>query len=227
MKACVLLSGKIRNAKDCFDSIKNNLIDVYNADVFISTWTTDETDDVTIDDLIKMYSPKSIDVEKLDDELLDLFDKTIIPFKNNTYGIETRPLFVFLMYYKMMRVNRLKESYETLMGKKYDIVIRTRFDLKIDSKVEYIIPNANKIYIPKGWDWRDGYNDLFAIGNSYSMGYYSNLYFSLVNMLNSGHVLHPELLLKSHLDKGGFEMIRPKMDLSLRGIKVHEKKVVY
>jgi hypothetical protein len=46
-------------------------------------------------------------------------------------------------------------------------------------------------------------------------------------MLNSGHVLHPELLLKSHLDRGGFEMIRPKMDLSLRGIKVHEKKVVY
>jgi len=227
MRACVLLSGKIRNAKDCFDSIKTNLIDVYNADVFISTWTTDEKDDVTIDELTEMYSPKSIDVEKFDDELVNLFDKNVKPFKNNTYGIETRPLFVFLMYYKMMRVNRLKESYETLIGKKYDIVIRTRFDLKIDSKVEYIIPNENQIYIPKGWDWREGYNDLFAIGNSYSMGYYSNLYFSLVNMLNSGHVLHPELLLKSHLDRGGFEMIRPKMDLSLRGIKVHEKKVVY
>jgi hypothetical protein len=227
MKACVLLSGKIRNAKDCFDSIKTNLIDVYKADVFLSTWETDETDDVNIHELIQMYSPKSIEIEKYDNELIKPFNDKLTPFLNNTYGIETRPLFVFLMYYKMMKANRLKESYETLIKKKYDIVIRTRFDLKIDSKLEYIIPNQNEIYIPKGWDWRDGYNDLFAIGNSYTMGYYSNLYFSLINMLNSGHVLHPELLLKSYLDKGGFDIIRQKIDLSLRGIKVHEKKVVY
>lgn len=227
MKACLLLSGKLRNAKDCFDSIKNNLIDVYNADVFLSTWNTDESDDITIDELIKMYSPKSIDVEEYSNEISDLFSERVKPFMNNTYGIETRPLFVFLMYYKMMRVNRLKESYEGLIGKKYDIVIRSRFDLKVDSKIDFIIPSKNEIYIPKGWDWRDGYNDLFAIGNSYSMDYYSNLYFSLLNMLNKGHVLHPELLLKSHLDRGGFEIKRPKIDLSLRGIKVHEKKVVY
>ena len=227
MKACVLISGKIRNSKDCFDSIKTNLLDVYNADVFLSTWSTDENDDSTIDELIQMYSPKSIDIENLDDTITEYFTNKLEPFKENTYGIETRPLFVFLMYYKMMRVNRLKESYESILGKQYDIVIRTRFDLRIDDKLEYIVPNNNEIYIPKGWDWRDGYNDLFAIGNSHSMNYYSNLYFSLINMLESGHVLHPELLLKSHLDKGGFELKRPKMDLSLRGIKVHEKKVVY
>lgn len=227
MRACVLISGKIRNAKDCFDSIKTNLLDVYSADVFLSTWSTDENDDSTIDELIQMYSPKSIDIENLDDTITEYFTNKLEPFKENTYGIETRPLFVFLMYYKMMRVNRLKESYESILGKKYDIVIRTRFDLRIDNKLEYIVPTNNEIYIPKGWDWRDGYNDLFAIGNSHSMDYYSNLYFSLINMLESGHVLHPELLLKSHLDKGGFELKRPKMDLSLRGIKVHEKKVVY
>lgn len=225
MRACVLLSGQIRNNKDVYMSIKNNLIDVYNADVFISTWTPTSKDDSTIDELISNYNPVAIEVESYD---LDFY-KTIKQAVSTNYILtpETNIVSVFSMYYKILKANLLKEVYEKINGFTYDIVIRTRFDLSIDSPLNYIIPDENLLYIPKGWDWRCGYNDVFAIGNSKSMNYYSNTFNNLIQILNYGHILHPESLLKVHLDMGGLQIIRPVMDLSLRGIKLFEKRAIY
>lgn len=227
MRACVLLSGQIRNNKDVYMSIKKNLIDVYNADVFISTWNPTSGDDSTINELVSNYNPVSLEVESYDLDFSKTFKRMVSPHEWKSPGSETNPVSVFSMYYKIMRANRLKEAYERFNGFTYDIVIRTRFDLSIDSPLNYITPNENHLYIPKGWDWRSGYNDLFAIGDSKSMNYYSNTFNNLIPILDSGHMLHPEYLLKVYLDMSGMQIVRPLMNLSFRGIKVFEKEAIY
>lgn len=225
MRACVLLSGQIRNNKDVYMSIKKNLIDVYNADVFISTWTPTSKDDSTIDELISNYNPVAIEVESYDLDFYETFKQMVSPQWD--LSPETNAVSVFSMHYKIMKVNRLKEVYEKTNGFTYDIVIRTRFDLSIDSPLNYIIPEKNHLYIPRGYDHRRGYNDLFAIGSSESINYYSNIFNNLTQILNSGHLLHPESLLKVYLDMSGLQLVRPLMDLSLRGIKVYGWESIY
>lgn len=229
MKACILLSGQIRNNKDYYKSIKENLIDLYNADVFISTWydSNNPTSDSTIEEIIDMYKPVSIEVEQHDIVVKSFLKKMVSPYEWRTPGPETNALSVFSMFYKIMRANRLREIHERMNLFTYDVVIRTRFDLSIDSPIGILKPKENHLYLPKGWDWRNGYNDLFAIGDSRTMTYYSNAFNNLLPILDMGHMLHPEYLLKVYLDMSGYTLVRPLMDLSIRGIKVAQKEAIY
>lgn len=227
MRACVLLSGQTRNNKSIYPLIKKNLIDVYNADVFISTWDFIENADCSIDDLTDMYNPISMEVESYNENLKPTLEQLIYNHVSDSSLTHNNPLSVFSMYYKIMRVNRLKKNHEELNGITYDIVIRSRFDLSIDLPLNYIIPANNHIYIPKGYDWEGGYNDLFAIGNSKAMDYYSDVFSNLLPLLNFGHKLHPESLLKAHLDTSGMQIIRPFMDISLRNVKIFKHMVIY
>lgn len=38
MRVALCLSGKYRNALDCYPSIKKNIIDIHKPDIFISSW---------------------------------------------------------------------------------------------------------------------------------------------------------------------------------------------
>lgn len=237
MRTAILLSGQIRNAKDTYESIKKNLIDVYDADVFISTWANSEKigksvlaggskgDDSTIDELIKMYRPKNIEVEEYNDELIESIEK-IYKSKNCNIPFETKPLAVFMMWYKTARANSLRKSYEKRNGFQYDVVIKTRFDVSCDEPLPIIdaSSHAHTIWIPKGWDWKNGMNDLFAIGNGNVMDYYCSMFSELPYMLDEGHLFHPEYLMGVHINRGALLINRPKFEISLRGIKVYSKE---
>jgi hypothetical protein len=196
--------------------------------VFISTWynTNSSSDDATIDEIVEMYNPISIEVEK-QDLIVNTFLKHIMSPFENLATHDTRPLSVFAMFYKIMKANRLRMMHEKVNSFNYDVIIRTRFDLQMESPVDIIIPEKNHIYIPKGWDHRGGYNDLFAIGDSESMTYYSNVFNNLLPMLRTGNLFHPESLLKIHLDMGGHTLIRPLMNISFHGMKIHEHASIY
>lgn len=238
MKTALLLSGQLRNAKDSYPLIKKNLIDVYNADVFISTWSDSHKigksvlaggsspDDSTIDEVIGMYKPITIEVDKYEDELVQKFKKMFSPYEANA-PFETKPLAVFMMWYKTWKVNQLRINYQKINHFKYDTIIKSRFDLDCDSEIQIIDPQPNQIYIPKGWDWKMGYNDLFALGNDSVMNYYCDMFNNLIPMLDDGHMFHPEYLMKAYLDLSGFSIQRPIMEMSLRGIKVYSKEANY
>jgi hypothetical protein len=173
-----------------------------------------------------MYNPISIEVEK-QDLIVNTFLKEMISPYENLATHDARPLSVFAMFYKIMKTNHLRKMYEKMNSFNYDVVIRTRFDLQMESPIDIIIPEENHIYIPKGWDWNYGYNDLFAIGNSESMTYYCEMFNNLLPILKTGHILHPESLLKTHLDIWGHTLIRPLMDISFNGMKIHEYALIY
>lgn len=237
MRTAILLSGQIRNSKDTYESIKKNLIDVYDADVFISTWTNSDKigksvlaggskgDDSTIDEIIKMYKPKNIEVEEYNDELIQSIQK-LYKNKDVSIPVETKPLAVFMMWYKTAKVNNLRKAYEKRNGFNYDVVIKTRFDLACDEPLPIIDANSHRhtIWIPKGWDWKGGMNDLFALGNTHVMDYYCSMFSELPYMLDEGHLFHPEYMMKVHMERGSVLIERPKFEISLRGIKVYSKE---
>lgn len=59
MKLALCFSGDTRTYLDCFDSIKKNLFDRYDCDVFISTY---ETDEETKANLFNLYNPKKCNI---------------------------------------------------------------------------------------------------------------------------------------------------------------------
>jgi hypothetical protein len=218
MKIALLLSGQFRDGKECFKSIKSNLLDVYNPDVFISYFYEKSTpSECNISDLINLYNPKGIKFDYTPLELIDVLNK--IP--SFTKPPETNPISLFNMWYGIKKVNELKSNYENENKFKYDVVIKCRFDINLIEIIN-IKERINTIHIPIGWDHRGGYNDIFAYGDSQCMDYYCSTFNYLIEYLNDGNLLHPESLLKVHLDKSDASIMRHSMKMSLRGMNIHE-----
>ena len=160
MKIALCLSGHLRTYKNTFESIHMQLINKYDCDVFISTWTNlgnalsygveyeegkDKADPVISKESVeKIYSPIAI---KMDGAATD---PTTIKIKKDYAGLRAKNTAQIaqsvIMYYKIWDCNRLKREHEEKNGFKYDLVIRCRFDTyikniemeKIDSCVQFI-----------------------------------------------------------------------------------------
>jgi hypothetical protein len=222
MKVALLLSGKFRDGNDCIESIQSYIIKKYNADVFIDySFNQNDTEADILDRLKILYKPKKISYGTYPAELENIIKNSHFYKKN----IESNPESLFKMWYSIKKANELKTQYEIENGFEYDIVIKSRFDLKILDNINFK-KDFNSIFIPIGWDHRDGYNDLFAYGDSKSMDYYCNLYNYLINYLKDGHLIHPETLLKVHLNKSKIVLVRTSIKTSLRGLNTHELEYV-
>ena len=128
---------------------------------------------------------------------------------------------VFNMWWGIYQANELKKQYEEQNGFKYDIVIRTRFDIEILEEVELRNWN-NSLFIPMGSDHRDGFNDFLAYGKSHIMDYYCSNFHNLVDYIKEGELIHPERLLRKHLQNYDCTFIRTHMPMRLRGVLVNQ-----
>lgn len=230
MRTAVLLSGQIRNARDASTSIKEHIVDKYNADVFVETWRTTPNiisyaghnipDDMTLDEVDRVYSPKMMRVEDFDNSRLMESIRNNLPTNKTGYNGEveesTVMANVFAMYYKIMRANEMREEYERINNIKYECIIRLRFDLKFDN-FPVINPEANTVYIPNGSDWRGGVGDLVAVSDRKAMSVYSDVYNWLYRYNEMGHGLHPESILRKHLEFNKLKIERFPCNFYLRG----------
>lgn len=234
MKVALILSGQFRNAKECYHTIKDNILDVYSPDVFISSWLNSSniipsgwfgstpSDDCDISDIINMYNPISIEMETFDNDKYS-------PFKNLSNrldsllepGTETKTINVVSMHYKRYKANLLKSKYEELNNFKYDVVICSRFDLEFLEKIN--LEKNDNINIPIGFDWANGISDLFAYGKSEIMDQYFNI-FNMFDfyMLEKRVHYSPEYILKFHIDYNNLNVSRFLLYYKLRGINIWE-----
>lgn len=234
MRVALLLSGEIRDTMNSLSILKKNFLDLYNPDIYISTWRntkeiqqskmfdTPPPDDSGYDMILKNYNPIAMDVESYNRGYNDRWKSLV---KENESKLESNANLVstISMWYKVMRVNNLKSDYEKTMGFKYDIVVKSRPDLKLETPVELKVPTQNTIYIPRGWDWSGGINDLFAYGTSESMDLYTNVFSNFVEVANSMKIINPERLLKQYLFlKTDLIVERPEIDVSLRDMNIKE-----
>jgi len=234
IKTALQISGQIRDAKNCFESVKTHILDKFNPDVFIDTWKPSNRimdhrgayipNEMTIDEVIENYNPKVIQVEDFDTPLM----KHIAEFEyerrnayDGTFPWETKFQNVFYMYYKVWKANTHRCSYENLNDFKYDRVIKSRFDLRFDDFPD-IIPEKNTVYVPSGWDCRGGLSDLLAIGDSETIGKYCRLFECLRTYHDNCITLHPESVLRKHLEINNIKIERFDLKYYLREMYLGE-----
>lgn len=87
VKLALCFSGDTRTYKKCFESIKCNLLDNFDCDVFISTY---QTNDETKDDIINLYKPKKYIFNDKDD-----ITKMVSEYVANLEDIKINMLHVF------------------------------------------------------------------------------------------------------------------------------------
>lgn len=145
MRVAVCISGQTRSYLKCFKSLCEQVLNRYNCDVFIHTWTKQgngvvhnsgkrywdksytlkdfqrglQKDNFTSLDVLEMYKPKKILIQEPEEELFlnKLKDKHYEGFFN-----------VLMMWYGIFHANNLANNYAEENQIKYDFVIRCRFD---------------------------------------------------------------------------------------------------
>lgn len=207
MKTAVLISGIPRHLEKGYESLFESIIAPNNADVFIHGWLSPEKND-DINHVVNLYKPVRYLMEKpkifLDSSmnLERMMNSWAKSYKRDVF-LET----TYSMWYGIQQVNLLKELYRLENNFVYDYVVRARFDLTFNIKIncqEYdsnIIHTATRILPPEMIDDRFAFssNDLM---NAYCGGFnYLNYIFNLKNKSDGifcGETLTYEML--SRLD---------------------------
>lgn len=184
MKTALILSGHLRCFKDCYESLKRNVLDVTNCEVFMHLYDSEDTEDA-----IELYKPtKYIVVDPLQSASY-LIDPVCRIYKASETDVDG----VFSMW------NNINKSFG-LVNSDYDCVIKGRYDIKFSGPLKLDSLNMNAINIPEGGDWRGGMFDMFAVSSYENMKYYCSLIDCLNRYTRDERILfHPEILLRHHM----------------------------
>ncbi len=151
VKVAVQMFGHLRTFEKCASSIKKNLIDLYDCDVFMHTW--DETNHSTlshhknkckvkkvdtqvVEKLKKLYSLKSIKVEHQNVQDWGNIQCLCNPkSKISVWGLSC-------MYHSQNEVNKLRKQYQKEQGIQYDYIVFIRPDIYLNRP--FILDILNK-----------------------------------------------------------------------------------
>lgn len=223
MKIALCLSGHIRNLEENYLSLKNNLLNFYDVDVFIHTWDTygwrvDGIDITTQEDGFKGFDyysgninqikineilkPKKMVIDNYKD-FESIFVEKSKSYTNLRCPDKDRPSNMASMWYKIMKCNELKKHYEEENNFKYDIVIRTRPDLVyfapiIDENILLLYKKAVIVPIVESHGFA---SDLMAVGSSKIIDIASNVYEHLDEINKSNCLMNPHNILEFYYNK--------------------------
>lgn len=227
LRVALQFSGQLRYVKKTYDSIKTNILDVLNPDVFIHSWSDVITSgiynnphyyrhiDSTPEEFIEMYRPKGFIFEKV--------NPLISSFTKEEHGNGGWKNVAYILYLS----NQIRKIHEAYSGTKYDLIIRLRTDLEI-LNVDYSFLNnlnENSIFIPSGFDHGNGINDQIAFLGSKSADIYHDLVmnqsafrfnkelYDAVVHHNNYHTIESMLKIHLHLNKLPIDRINLKYKL--------------
>jgi len=181
MKIAVLIPGHLRTWYFCKQNFMETIYDSnYDIDIFVDTYNKQYRANR---ELIETNSKQVV----VDQELLDSYFKDLnIVYSNVTDDdekdvslFETKDWLPLLFQYhtnKLLNVTNTFIQYEQ-SHQPYDIVIKTRFDVLLEDKLDYQMyydrckDNDNNVFVGDGIHV-SGSNDIFAIGNSTAMKKY-------------------------------------------------------
>lgn len=201
------MSGQVRRFRHNWNNLNRHIIEpnrnyFNNINIIVTTWSDwDRQQHSCYPDTVK----QTIDVTK--EELSQYpIHLELIDFPDELKQYENFDAKHQIMFYSWMK------NWESLqrvrkVNDHFDIIMRTRSDLWYKEHLDYnqldILENAScKICIPQGSDYM-GINDQFAIGPSYLMETYMNIYNKTSFIQNK-----PEVILQDHLRKYNLPICR-------------------
>ena len=225
-KIAMCISGYLRTFKDCWPSIKKNIIDGNDIDIFIHTYDKlgnssgwrhpiDLSQDIDMEFIESIPNVKAIAIQKWED-IKYQFEKFRIyqPHISNINVIGT-------IFYKIYMCNELRKEYEKENNIKYDLIIRMRGDQIFERKISLDFPE-DKILI-NSYPWGDEdyihhfvgddcgqpgcrneiewINDRFAVGTPEKIDYLSDLYNHFHELIENEQYVELEHILYKHLNK--------------------------
>lgn len=206
LKTALCISGHLRTFESNYKSVKDNILDKMDCDVFIHTWDTlglsyrftdsnlytAETKKM-VDTIYQLYTPKKLVIEKSKPfHVTPIMHKQLLDHRDIP-GILS-------MYYKIEECNKIKKEYEDEHNFKYDCVVRFRGDLWVEQPIPvYDNINLNHVFLPIYGNF-SGACDQFAYGSSEVMDKYASLYSNIEKYLHAGAPMHPERILLFHLE---------------------------
>lgn len=201
MKIALCMSGHIRTFDKTYQSWYDNLISQYNTDLYLHLWDSvgpkdmsqhnldfksgvDQSNMFNVENFVKTYGTSvnySLFVESYDVHYQKFSDRAVSWYEQrDKQGLRTidRPLANFSMYYKWYKCNELIEY------KDYDLVIRTRPDIALNSRlpIECFV-DSSQMYIPVAGSWGgDEISDYMTIGTQEQITKFCDLYNNLDEM---------------------------------------------
>ena len=189
-KVAICIAGEMR-----YWEITKNVFNSFDADIFISTWDTNDRQD---NYPYKFHGNKNINNEIVDG-LDNLIEAELLPKEIDSKFTFNIPKYWYLIH----RCNILKNKQEVKENFKYDCVIVTRPDNVIEKNIIRKIPKKlDELYVysskisPSDETFGFQTMDSLSFGTSSTMDIYSSLYKHIYmsedyNVIPMGHSLIP------------------------------------
>lgn len=188
MKVALCLSGHFRTFNECWPSLKVNLLDRYDVDIFASAWI-DSTGDfypiewvedtynnngyapgtqpVTteyIQTVIEKLKPKDIHLDHywLHEDRFAQIVKDVYRYRPGT-DFKHKPKVPLSMNWQRYVAVKLKQQAEVRQGWKYDIAISTRYDIEYTKPMILEELDLNLLTVPNRFT-HVGTDDIWGVG---------------------------------------------------------------
>jgi len=203
MKVSVILTGHMRCWQQVWPNFKEKIVDRYNPDIFIHTWSDEawhgpgknslgfiaNTPPINQDEIVKTYNPTKMVVEDFYANFNQQFESLGSKYPNFSHV----PKNTLSMFYKTFKGVQLLEDHMSLTNTHYDLVIRMRPDLVFhndlpnwDPSKFYSIAMKNHLGQGTGADMQ--------IGNVHAMINFSKLSCYIPMVYNQTQLLCSHLL---------------------------------
>lgn len=168
------LSKNFLDPEICFKSIKKNIIDKFETDVFFHVWKSNYDKK-----LIKIYNPKSFKIEnpinfnpdlsKYSLKFINCYDDILNLKEDNKNPEQTYTDLAYRAHsrwHSQTKVLEILENYKKNKKIKYDFIIQTRFDLIVNNLPNLKNLNNRKMYlVKKGKESTNSLYDIFFISD--------------------------------------------------------------
>lgn len=201
MKTAVILSGDSRTFRDCYPSLKSNILDHNDCHVFLHTYN-----DADKEEVLNTYKPVAYMSEDRDSVAVD-----IDPACNANKPPEVNPVSIFCQW------RNTKKAF-SLVNDSYDCVLKVRYDIKYTNPLVVSHFDMTKIHVPLGGDWRGGLFDMVAFSSYDNMEKYCSLFENINGYVNSGVPCHSEILNRHNLQICGCSVSRFEYTVLLRRV---------
>lgn len=203
MKVAIILTGHMRCWKHVWPHFKSQYVDVYNPDVYVSTWSDegwwrpnskrgfdDQSPKLDVDAFKELYNPVEMHVEDFTDVEADI-EAISKKYPNYIHN----PKNVVSMYYKIAKGYELVHN----QSKKYDLIIRTRLDLVFNHKLPILDPNYfNTTHHPNYYN--QGTGDTFQASSQENIHKFCTIFYHLDEFYSKTNLLCPHVLAKTAAD---------------------------